>query len=127
MLLGLYIIVDEDIGDPVYSDPPVSELDDALVSRIGELVQDVADGEIDARGTLKVGEALIAWRSLTKTGITFVAAVTDDVRAQAVELYLQKIAKRYMDEVDDPRSPDRAGVSEVVVDVIPPWEAEDED
>lgn len=126
MLLGLYIIVDEDTSDPVYADPPMGELDDAIASRIREIVQDVADGELDARATQKVGEALIAWRSLTKTGITFVCAVTDDVRGQAVELYLQKIAKRYMDEVDDPRSPDRGGVSEVVVDVIPPWE-EDED
>jgi hypothetical protein len=126
MLLGLYILVDEDTGDPVYADPPWSELDDAVASRIAEIAQDAADGEIESRGTQKVGEALVAWRSLTKTGITFFCAVTDDVRAQAVELYLQKIAKRYMDEVDDPRSPDRAGVSEVVVDVIPPWE-EDED
>jgi hypothetical protein len=126
MLLGLYIIVDDDTGDPVFADPPRSELDDAISERIGEIVQDIADGEIDAKGTQKVGEALVAWRSLTKTGITFVAAVTDDVRPQSVETYLQKIAKRYMDEVDDPRSPDRGGVSEVVVDVIPPWEEEDD-
>lgn len=125
MLLGLYIFVDDDVGDPVYADPPRSELDDAVSVRVGEILQDLSDGEIDARGTQKVGETVIAWRSLTKTGITFVA-VTDGVRTQAVELYLQKIAKRYMDEVDDPRSPDRGGVSEVVVDVIPPWE-EDED
>ena len=124
MLLGLYIIVDDEIDDPIYADPARTELDEALWVRIGEIVQDIVDGEIDARGTLKAGEALIAWRSLTKTGITFVVAVTDDVKGQAVELYLQKIAKRYMDEVDDPRSPDRAGVSEVVVDVIPPGEEE---
>ena len=39
-------------------------------------------------------------------------------------VYLQQLAKRYMDEVDDWRSPDKAGVADVVVDVIPPWEEE---
>lgn len=125
MLLGLYIVVDDDLTDPVYADPPRAELDDVVSQQIAEILSDLADGEIDARGSQKVGDALVAWRALTKTGITFVV-VTERIRPQVVELYLQKLAKRYMDEVDDPRSPDRGGVSEVVVDVIPPWEEEED-
>ncbi|MEQ1505777.1 MAG: hypothetical protein ABMB14_26315 [Myxococcota bacterium] len=122
MLLGVYIIVDDEYDTPIYSDPNPAELDDGVWERICQLVEDVLDGDKDARGTFKVGEALIGWRSLVKTGITFVTVVTDDVRPQHVELYLQKLAKRYADEVDDWRAPDKAGVADVVVDVIPPWE-----
>ena len=54
--------------------------------------------------------------------MTFVAVVEEGVRAQQLEVFLQKVAKKYVDEVDDWRSPDRGGVAEVVIDVIPPWE-----
>lgn len=124
MLLGLYIVVDDEYDTPVHSDPSPGELDEGVWEKVCEIVQDVFDGETDARGTVKVGEALIGWRSLVKSGLTFVAVVTDDVKPQAVELYLQKLAKRYVDEVDDWRNPDKGGVSDVVIDVIPPWEEE---
>jgi len=122
MLEGLYIIVDDDVDAPVYSDPNPAELEDGVWEKICEIVRDAFDGDTDARGAVNVGESLVGWRALTKTGLTFIAVVTDDVRAQQVEFYLQQIAKRYMDEVDDWRSPDKAGVADVVVDVIPPWE-----
>jgi len=122
MLEGLYIIVDDDIDAPVYSDPNPAELEDGVWEKVCEIVRDALDGETDARGAVTVGESLIGWRALTKTGLTFVAVVTDDVRGPQVELFLQQLAKRYMDEVDDWRSPDKAGVADVVVDVIPPWE-----
>ena len=122
MLVGLYIIVDDDYDSAVYADPAPGELDEDVWDRIGELVTDVLDGEIDARGTVKVNEAIVGWRSLVKTGLTFVAVTTDDVRPQHVEIFLQKLAKRYVDEVDDWRTPDKSGVSDIVVDVIPPWE-----
>lgn len=125
MLVGVYIIVDDEYGAPIYSDPNPAELDEGVWGRICEIVEDVLDGDKDSRGTAKIGESLIGWRALVKSGITFVAVVTDDVKTQHVEIYLQKLAKRYADEVDDWRSPDKAGVVDVVVDVIPPWE-EDE-
>jgi hypothetical protein len=122
MLVGLYIIVDDEYDSAVYADPSPAELDDGVWVRIGELVTDVLDQEIDARGTVKVGDSIIGWRSLVKTGLTFVAVTTDDVKPQHVEIFLQKLAKRYVDEVDDWRAPDKGGVSDIVVDVIPPWE-----
>lgn len=122
MLLGLYILVDDETDDPLYADPVPAELDDGVWARIGELVSDVLDGEIEARGTVRVGESIVGWRSLVKTGLTFFAVTTDDVKPQHVEIYLQKLAKRYADEVDDWRAPEKSGVAEIVVDVIPPWE-----
>lgn len=122
MLKALYIIVDDEADDPVYGDPPPGELEESIYSRIAELVQDLMDGEVDARGTQKTPDGLMGWRSLVKTGLTFVAVVEDGVRPQQLEVFLQKVAKKYVDEVDDWRSPDRGGVAEVVIDVIPPWE-----
>ncbi len=126
MLKALYIIVDDEADDPIYGDPPLADLDEGVFDRIHSLVQDLMDGEVEARGTQKTPEGLLGWRSLTKTGLTFVAMVTDTVRPQHLEIYLQKVAKKYVDEVDDWRSPDRGGVSEVVLDVIPPWEEDAE-
>lgn len=126
MLLGVYIIVDDEYDSPIYAEPKASELEEDVWERICELVEDVLDGDREPRGTVVVGEALVGWRSLTKTGITFVAVVSDDVRPQLVELYLQKLAKRYADEVDDWRSPDKGGVADVVIDVIPPWEGDED-
>ena len=126
MLVGLYIVVDDEVDAPVYADPAPGELDDGVWEKVCELVHDAFDGETDARGTVVVGESLVGWRALPKTGLTFVAVVTDDVRPQQVEFFLQQLAKRYMDEVDDWRAPDKAGVADVVVDVIPPWEEEAE-
>jgi hypothetical protein len=54
--------------------------------------------------------------------VSFVAIVTDDVRAADVDRYLLLFSRRYMDQVDDPRNPERDGVEDIVVDVIPPWE-----
>lgn len=126
MSFGVFIIVDDEYDSPIYADPKPTELDEGVWERICGIVEDVLDGECDARGTVAAGETLIGWRALTKTGITFVTIVPDDIRPQLVELYLQKLAKRYAEEVDEWRSPDKGGVADVVVDVIPPWdEAED--
>ncbi|MEQ1566732.1 MAG: hypothetical protein ABMA64_13910 [Myxococcota bacterium] len=125
MLVGVYILVDDEYDAPIYADPSPAELDDGVWPMVCEVVQDVLDAEREVRGTVVVGESLIAWRALLKTGITFVAVVTDDVKPQQVEVYLSKLARRYADEVDDWRTPDKAGVSDVVVDVIPPWEEDD--
>ena len=126
MLMGVYIVVDDDLDTPVYAEPNSAELEDGVWEKVCEVVHDAFDGETDARGTTVIGESLVGWRALTKTGLTFIAITTDDVRSQQVEIYLQQLAKRYMDEVDDWRSPDKAGVADVVVDVIPPWEEEAE-
>jgi hypothetical protein len=123
MLLGLYIIVDDDYGSPLYADPAPAELEDGVWTTVCEVVQDVFDDERESRGALASGEVLIGWRGLVKSGITFVA-VARDIRAPQLDAYLSRLARRYADEVDDPRSPERGGVEDVVVDVIPPWEEE---
>ena len=50
------------------------------------------------------------------------AIVSDDIRSSDVESYLKQVQRRYFDEVDDARRPERDGVADVVVDVIPPWD-----
>jgi hypothetical protein len=125
MLLGLYIIVDDDYDTPLYADPSPADLDDGVWEKVCQLVEDVLDRDTDARGAVRVGEATVAWRAMVKLGLTFVAVVSDDVRTQQIESYLQKLAKRYTDEVDDLRAPDRGGVADIVADVVPPWEEDD--
>lgn len=126
MLLGLYIFLEDDFGDPIYGDPDPEDLDeDAWVAGC-EAVQDALDEEGELLGVRAVGESLVAWRVLPKSEISFLAIVTDDVKPPSLQTYLGLLAKRYMDEVEDPRNPERDGVADVVVDVIPPWEEEDE-
>lgn len=126
MLLGLYIFVEDDFDDPIYADPNPQELDeDAWVAGC-EAVQDALDEEGELQGVRAVGEALVAWRLLPRSEISFLAIVTDDVKPPSLQTYLGLLAKRYMDEVEDPRNPERDGVADVVIDVIPPWEEEDE-
>ena len=38
--------------------------------------------------------------------------------------YLDELSQLYMDEVDDPRNPERVGLEDLLLDVIPPWEDE---
>lgn len=128
MVVGLYIFVDDEFDDPVYADPKdKDELDSALWEAACQAVTDALDEESPSDGINAVAEHWVGWRSIVKQGISFVAVVSDDVRQQDVERYLSQLARRYMDEVDDPRNPERDGVEDVVVDVIPPWEDGPED
>ena len=125
MLVGLYIIVDDDFGSPLYADPAPAELEDGVWTTVCEVVQDVFDEERESRGAMVTGELLIGWRGLVKAGLTFVAVVRN-VRGPLLDAYLTRLVRRYADEVDELRSPDRGGVEDVVVDVIPPWEDEED-
>jgi len=126
MLIGLYIFVDDDFDDPVYADPRPADLDEDVWVAGCEAVQDAIDEEGEITGLKKVGESLVAWRVLPRTEVSFLAIVTDDVKPASVQAYLSLLARRYLDEVDEPKTPERDGVADVVVDVIPPWEEEDE-
>ncbi len=123
MLVGLYIVIDDDFQDPVYAEPPAEDLDEELWSALCEQIQEALEGEGPARGHVDFGEARLVWRSLLRFGISLVA-ITRGVQAAEVQTYLKQLAERYFDEVDDVRQPDRPGVSDVVVDVIPPWDDE---
>ena len=127
MLLGLYIFIDDDFDDPVYGDPSPGDQDETLWEIACEAVNDALEEEGTVHGVRNSGESRVAWNVHARQGISFVAMVSDDVKASEVEKFLANLARRYMDEVDDPRNPERHGVEDVVVDVIPPWEEEDED
>ncbi|MEZ4319503.1 MAG: hypothetical protein R3F61_18450 [Myxococcota bacterium] len=125
MLRALYIIVDEDIEDMVYADPDPEELEPELWERVTEIVQEVAEGDREAEGVDKIDDCLISWRVLLRNGLSFIA-ITEDVGANLVDKYLRNLQRQYFDEVDDVRRPEKEGVADVVVDVIPPWEEDDE-
>ncbi|MCB9678911.1 MAG: hypothetical protein H6737_27670 [Alphaproteobacteria bacterium] len=125
MLVALFIIVDEDLEDPVYADPDPEDLEPELWERIGELVNDMADGEITPEGVESKDGTVLAWRYLPRNGLAFIAVV-EDVPAPMVDRYLRQLQRQYFDEVDDVRRPEREGVADVVVDVIPPWEEDDD-
>lgn len=126
MLVGLYIFVDDDFDDPIYRDPHPEDLDEGLWEAICETAVDALEGDSESEGHKTWGEYVVGWRLLSRLGLSFVAVVTDEVKPQAVETYLKALSRRYLDEVDDAREPEREGVEDVVVDVIPPWE-DDED
>lgn len=122
MLIGLYIFVDDEFDDAVYRDPSKEDLDEGLWEAICEVTTDALDSDIEPEGHKAWGEYTIGWRHNSRLGLTFLAVVTDDVKSQSLDHYLRDLARRYLDEVDDPREPEREGVADVVVDVIPAWE-----
>lgn len=123
---GVLIFVDDDYARPVYAQPDPGELDTELFDTICERLTDALDGEGDARGSEKMGDHRFGWSTHLKSGLSFVA-FAENVTRRRLDAYLKSVSQRYFDEVDDVRSPDRVGVEDVVVDVIPPWEDEDLD
>ena len=123
MVLALYIFVDDDYSSPVYVDPATEDLDPDLVTAITETANEAYEGDRPASGNhTSFDEVRIGWRLQSRLGINFVCAVTDDVSAADLDGYLKALQKQYLDEVDNPREPEREGVADVVVDVIAPWE-----
>ncbi len=123
MLLALCIFLDDDFDAPVYATPELDDMDADLYTAICETVNEAIEGDRPNTGTHHgVEEVRIGWRHHGRSGITFAAAVSDDISAGDLETYLKDLQRMYFDEVDDPREPERAGVEDVIVDVIPPWE-----
>ena len=128
MLDGLFIFVDDDFADPLYADPAPGDVDPDLWQKLCSAVDDAIEGDGKAEGHEHIQEWHIAWRFNSKLGLSFAAIVTDDVRPKLIHRFLSALDRRYVDEVDDPREPERAGVADVVADVVPPWEdGEDDD
>ncbi|MCB9668300.1 MAG: hypothetical protein H6736_21900 [Alphaproteobacteria bacterium] len=121
MLHFLAIFVDDELKSPIYADPEPQELEPDLWAKVADLVVDAQDGELRAEGAERHGDMLIGWRAMVRNGLTFVCVV-EDVEEADVKVYLKELAGRYFDEVDDVRHPERDGVADVVVDVIPPWD-----
>lgn len=127
MLIGLFIFLDDEFDAPVYADPAPADVEPVLFTAACEAVSDALEDEREAHGVITTSETHIAWLCYVKQGVSFVALVSDDVKGSDVEKYLANLGRRYMDQVDDPRNPERDGVDDVVVDVIPPWEDEEDD
>ena len=124
MRVALLITVDEDLEAPLYGDPPLDELPDGVASGLSELSTDVFDGEVARRGGMVVDEHRIGWKMTARVGVLFLCAVTSEVDERDLKAYLDELTELYMDEVDDPRNPERDGLEDLLVDVIPPWEDE---
>ena len=125
MLEVLLIFVDDDFGHPLYADPALDEIEPDLWHELCECVNDALEGDGDAVGAREWEHYTIGWRTLLKSGVSFVA-VGSDVSRRNVEQYLKDLCARYLDEVDNVRKPEREGVADVVVDVIPDWDDDDD-
>ena len=121
MLHALYIFVDDDFGDPLYADPDAEDLDPELWEALCEAVNDALEGDGNPEGFGEHDGFIYAWRLNARHGLSFVA-VAEDVKPEAVDDYLVRLTALYLDEVDNPRSPERSGIDDIVVEVIPPWE-----
>jgi hypothetical protein len=125
-LFALCIIADEEFELPLYSDPVQDEVDAELWDTFSEVVHEILEGDRNSSGKEVFGDSLVAWRHLGPQALTFLVAVSNNVSSDRLTVYLKALSARYMDEVGDPRNPERDGVADVVVDVIPPWEDEED-
>ncbi len=123
MVVALYIFVDDDFNTPIYAEPGRQDLEPEVYTAICEAANDALEGDRSNAGThTDLEEMRLGWRLVSRIGLTFVCVVTDDINAPDLDIYLKALQKQYLDEVDSPRDPERDGVEDVVVDVIPPWE-----
>ncbi len=125
MLRSVYIFVDSDFDIPLYAEPEPADVDPDVWETICEAVNEAIDGDGDSHGFTRIGDQTVGWKIHVKLGISFVAVVDQSVKTRHLASYLKGLTTRYLDEVDDARRPEREGVVDVVVDVIPPWEDDD--
>ncbi len=126
MRIGVYIVVEDEFADPIYAEPDPEDLEEGLWERACEIVLEAIEGGGEIRGALVESGVLLGWRTLPKAGLSFLAFSPQEIGRARLEAYLKDLSQRYLDEVDDVRRPERAGVADVVVDVIPPWEEEED-
>lgn len=122
MLHGLYILLDDDVGHPMYAQPEPEELDPELWQRACEHVLAALEGDADRRSTLDDDEVCVAIHIRPRLGLSFLAFVDEDVAPDEAQRYVDAIARTYLQEVDDPRHPEEAGLEELLMEVVPPWE-----
>ncbi len=126
MLQAVLIFVDDDFQSPIYASPERGDLDPDLWHEVCEAVNDALEGEVAPAGSRLGDGHRLGWRVLLKSGVSFVAVVHEDIKRKSLEGYLKALSVRYLAEVDNLRRPERDGVEDVVVDVIPDWEDDDE-
>lgn len=119
---ALYIIVDDDLSGPVYADPRPEDLDPDVWDTVARSVYDAFEGEGPASGSVTLDDMVVSWHLLKKFGISFVSVVDAMVTTQQNAHFLKALSQVYLDEVDQPRRPERNGVEDIVCNVIPPWD-----
>jgi len=119
---GVWIFRDDEFVDPIYAEPEQVDTDSALWQTICEHVLEAYENEGPRFDTVEVGEWRVGWKLHARTGVSVVAAVELEISITDLKQFLTDLAQRYFDEVDDARFPEVGGVSDIVVDVIPPWE-----
>ncbi len=124
MLVGLYIFNEDDLSSPVYAEPTQRDSEPDVWEFVCEKALALFEGDGEGTGTKQHGEYLLGWRTLPRLDVSLLVVVSGELTKRHVEQYLKDLARRYLDEVDDPINPDRAGVADVVVDVPLPWEEE---
>jgi len=126
MTAHVYIFLDEDFERPLYADPDPDEEDRSTWQALCEAVQEASEGDRPRTGHQLVGDRRIAWVHRAASGLAFVVTVPEAIAARALTTYLADLVERYHDEVDDLRGPDREGVHDVFIDVVAPWEDDEE-
>lgn len=124
VLVGLYIFQGDDFASPLYAEPTQREAEPEVWEAATQRALAVYEGEGEPVGVASEGDWRIGWRAVPHSDVVAVAVVSDEVQRRDLERFLKDLVTRYVDEVDDPSRPDRHGVADVVVDVVPPWEAE---
>ena len=122
MAHSLYILRDDDFDAPIYADPPVDELDEEVWDSIVHVVHEAVEHNGSRSGTTEVLDQWIAWKMIPRSGVTFVIVMEDDHDQTDIQEYLQELSNHYVGEVDDVRFPDDEGLSDVIVDIIAPWD-----
>lgn len=122
MEYGVWIFRDDEFRDPIYADPEQIDVEEGLWTALCENVLEAYEGDGSRFDTLEVGDWRIGWKLHSRTGVTVVVAVDLEVSVGDTRQFLNDLAQRYFDEVDDARFPEVGGVSDIVIDVIPPWE-----
>ena len=126
MLQALCILVDDEFEFPIYAEPPPDDIEPEIWGGVCEVIQELLDGDREQVGSAVGSDTHIVWRHLPRHRLSFVAAGNESLSVRAVNGYLKELVERYQDEVVNLRDPERDGVADVVIDVIPPWE-DDED
>jgi hypothetical protein len=120
---GVWIFRDDEFDQPLYAEPSREDLEDEpLWQAICEAVLEAVDGDGSRFDVIDHGDGRIGWKLNARMGITFVVRATSEQSSSDVKHFLNELAQRYFDEVDDARFPDPGGLEDIVVDVIPPWE-----
>jgi hypothetical protein len=124
--VGVYIFLVGDYDRPLYAEPDLGDEDPGLWVTLCEAVEEAADGDRPRSGTEEEGEVRFGWRLPPKTGLAFVATVDASVAAKHLDAYLAELTERYLDEIVDRRNPEPDDVEAVIIDVVLPWEDEED-